>query len=326
MEPIAATAEMAEAEGRLEWLLGKLHQQSLARRSRLTMPVLIGGTALRRAYRLTRPSTDLDFAVADEQEMRGLLRAVTKIARERWPGAKAKLREDDEQGWRIDDENGQPMLYLGGLAMAPESLELALWVRETWTLPITRLAAMKIKAGIELRSQARDLYDMGFIAEHYPGDITTKLATEIRHAGWEATDATNRWTRNYQQDGVLHAQSLKTMGDDVAQAAGAALTHIEGAKQGQWANQSVAAAGLRDAVEHQPQGIWDARAIDDRVRCTWRGPDGERIWEAIIENEIRVRGLLMQANVDGHPQLREQMGRLETNNLWVPPGPGNARG
>ena len=83
MKPITATSEIAEAEGRLEWLLAKLHQQSLGRRSRLRMPVLIGGTALRRAYRLTRPSTDLDFAVADERERP---RRNGRRTRERVPG------------------------------------------------------------------------------------------------------------------------------------------------------------------------------------------------------------------------------------------------
>ena len=74
MKEFAADRETAAAEARLEWLLLKLHAESLQRGSKLTMPVLIGGTALRRAYGLTRPSTDLDFAVENEGEMKRLLR------------------------------------------------------------------------------------------------------------------------------------------------------------------------------------------------------------------------------------------------------------
>ena len=309
IKPINASAKVADAEGRLEWLLGKLLEASLRRRSRLKMPVLIGGTALRRAYRLTRPSTDLDFAVADKREMRAILNTVTKLARERWPSARTALRQDEEQGWSVNDETGEPMLHIGGLVMAPETLELAHWVRDTWTLPMGRLAAMKITTGIELRSKARDVYDMGFIAEQYPGDITMKQADDIRNAGWEAMESNNRWNHSYQQDAVLRTQSLKEIGSDTAQAATAALEHLEGARHGRWANQAVAAAGLQMAVDHEPAGKWLSRPIDERTLCAWIAPNGRPVWEGTIENEARVIGLLRQANIDGHPHVQVETAR-----------------
>ena len=170
MDPIRAVAEVAEMETNLEWLLAKLHSESLRRGTRLTtMPILIGGTALRRAYRLTRPSTDLDFAVANEREMKRIARTATALAQERWPGARAKLREDGEEGWRIVDKEGRAVLHIAALATGHATLALAQWLRDTWSLPIGRRATMKIKTTTELSHKVRDVYDMGFIAERYPG-------------------------------------------------------------------------------------------------------------------------------------------------------------
>ena len=304
MEPIVPTPETAEAETRLEWLLSKLHAESLRRGTRLRMPVLVGGTALRRAWRLTRPSTDLDFAVASEREMDTILRAVTRIARERWPNAKVRLREDGEEGWRIDNEHGQAMLHIGGLTMGEASLGLAHWRRETWTLPIGRLATMKIEAGVELRSKARDLYDMGFLAEHYPGDITTEQAEQVRGAGWEATESPNRWRADYERDHTLQGRSLKKIGQDAARAAGEALVHIEGARQRRWVNQGSAAAALEETVLQEPLGTWETHVAGERVDCTWRARNGQVAWQARMENERRVRALLRQADLDGHPHVR----------------------
>ena len=306
MEPITANPETAQAEANLEWLLVKLHSESLRRRPRLTMPVLIGGTALRRAYRLTRPSTDLDFAVANEQEMKRILRTVTGIARERWPGAKANLRQDNEVGWRIDNEEGQAVLHIGGLTIGQESLALAQWVRETWTLPITRLATMKIKAGIELRSKTRDLYDMGFLADQYPGDITQMQAEQIRIAGWQATLTPNRWAEDYELDRILNSQKLEKIGQDTWFAAESALKHIEGARKGLWENQGAAAATLHEATLREPLGTWETHETTERVHCVWRTPRGEIAWEALMQNEHRVQNLLVQANVEGHPHVLRQ--------------------
>ena len=125
MQPVLASPEIAEAEARLEWLLAKLHGESLRRGGALTMPILVGGTALRRAYGLTRPSIDLDFALASEREMKRLVRTIAKLARQRWRGARVALREDAEHGWRITDGDGRPVLHIAGLVMRAESLALA---------------------------------------------------------------------------------------------------------------------------------------------------------------------------------------------------------
>lgn len=304
MQPILASPEIAEAEARLEWLLAKLHGESLRRGGGLTMPILVGGTALRRAYGLTRPSIDLDFAVASEREMTRLVRTIAKIARERWPGARVALREDGEHGWRITDGDDRPVLHIGGLVMRAESLALAHWTRETWTLPMGRLAAMKIRAGLELRSKVRDLYDMGFIAEQYPGDITEGQANGIAGAGSEATSELSRWAEDHGTDPMFGAMSLAALGQDVARAASGALAHIEGARNGRWMNQSQAAAGLGEAALREPGGTWDTRSMGSRIHVAWRTPGGETAWEAIIENETRARSLPVQAGLDIHPSAR----------------------
>ena len=123
MKEFAADRETAAAEARLEWLLLKLHAESLQRGSKLTMPVLIGGTALRRAYGLTRPSTDLDFAVENEGEMKRLLRAAKTIARRRWPQAQMELRTDDEEG-----RNLSTTLRHRRLRFTEQSLLLWMWM------------------------------------------------------------------------------------------------------------------------------------------------------------------------------------------------------
>ena len=298
MEPIPPHREIAEAEARLEWLLAKLHGESLRRGSALTMPILVGGTALRRAYGLTRPSIDLDFAVASEREMKRLVRAIAKIARQRWPGARVALREDGEHGWRITDGDGRPVLHIGGLVMRAESLALAHWTRETWTLPMARLAAMKIRAGLELRSKVRDLYDMGFIAEQYPGDITERQANGIASAGFEATSETNRWAEDHGTDPMFCAMRLAALGQDVVRAASAALAHIEGARNGRWMNQSQAATELGEAALRAPGGTWNTRRMGNQVHVAWRKPDGETAWEAIVESESRARRLPVQAGLE----------------------------
>ena len=317
MVPIKASLETAEAEARLEWLLAKLYAESLRRGSPLVMPILVGGTALRRAYGLTRPSTDLDFAVENEREMKRLVRTAAKIARQRWPEARIALRDDGEHGWRIGDGKGRAMLQIGGLVMSTESLALAQWTRETWTLPMARLAGMKIRAGLELRSKVRDLYDMGFIAEQYPGDVTEGQANAIADAGIEATSETNRWTQDHTTDPVLGAMSLTALGMDVAKAATAALSHIEGAKLGKWMNQSQATAELSEIALREPGGTWDTHALGREVHVTWRTPSGEIAWEAVVENEQRARSLPVRAGVpmgpspDAPDRLLNYLGRGE---------------
>ena len=193
--------------------------------------------------------------------------------------------------------------------MGNASLDLACWVRETWTLPIGRLATMKIKAGTELRNKARDLYDMGFIAESYPGEITRRQAEMIREEGLEATRPSSKRADDHRHDNVLHTQSLTQMGQDVTVAANEALRHIQGAREGRWANQSTAAFGLADAVWRDPLGTWE---IDDKnpatheshILCAWRAPNGDTTWRAIMENEHRLRCMLLQASLEKHPAMR----------------------
>ena len=297
MKEFAADRETAAAEARLEWLLLKLHAESLQRGSKLTMPVLIGGTALRRAYGLTRPSTDLDFAVENEGEMKRLLRAAKTIARRRWPQAQMELRTDGEEGWTITDGKGLTLMHIGGLEMSTESIGIADWRRETWTLPMSRLAAMKIHTGLKLRNKVRDLYDMGFIAEQYPGDITRNQAEQIASAGYEATRQTNRWTEDHAKDTILGGEELMSLGHQVVRAAGTALEHIDGAKNGAWMNQSQATADLRETAQREPNGKFEVKKLADQAVVTWRRLDGEPMWEAVVENEARAKRLPVQAEI-----------------------------
>ena len=247
MKPIPATRGIARTESRLGWLLAKLYEESKRRGSRLKPPVLVGGTALRRGYGLTRPSIDLDFAVADVREMRLLIRTTVRIATERWTNPVHQLRADGEEGWGIVDDSASSVLKIGGLVIPPTTLELAVTRRDTWTLPMQRLAEMKITTALRRRTKARDLYDIGFIAAHYPGDITEGQAREIAEAGAQASQHSNRWTEDHIQDDVLKTQPLVEIGRSVVRAGRNALVHIEGARKRQWMNQSQAADELREA-------------------------------------------------------------------------------
>lgn len=298
MTPIIATPETAAAEARLEWLLAKLLNETLRRGSTLTMPVLIGGTALRRAYGLTRPSTDLDFGVANEREMKAIVRATEKIARTRWPEARATLREDGEHGWKITDRDGRTVLQIGGLQMEEQDLALADWMRDTWTLPMGRLATMKITTGLERRSKIRDLYDMGFIAAEYPGDITERQADSIADAGQEATVPTNRWTQDHHMDLLLYSMNLVEIGHQVTQAGMAAIEHIQGAREGLWMNQSQATSELREAALREPDGRWETEPSGTQVHTVWRAPGGHMAWDAIVENQARAEALPAKAGIE----------------------------
>lgn len=301
MKPISATPETAAAEVRLEWLLAKLLNETLRRGSTLTMPVLIGGTALRRAYGLTRPSTDLDFGVANEREMKAIVQATEKIARTRWSEARATLREDGEHGWKITDRDGRTVLQIGGLQMDEQDLTLAHWMRDTWTLPIGRLAGMKITTGLKHRSKVRDLYDMGFIAAEYPGDVTERQADSIADAGREAMAPTNRWTQDHSRDLMLYSMELAEIGQEVMQAAMAAIEHIRGAREGRWMNQSQATSELREAALREPDGRWETEPSGTQVHTVWRAAGGQMAWDAIVENQARAQALPTQAGIEIPP-------------------------
>ena len=54
MRPVPATPQQVAMEGRLDWMLQNLLTESRPRRPSIKMPILIGGTALRRACQLIR--------------------------------------------------------------------------------------------------------------------------------------------------------------------------------------------------------------------------------------------------------------------------------
>ena len=304
MVVVDATPEIARAEGRLEWLVTELYRESARRFAQLATPVLIGGTALRRAYGLTRPSTDLDFAVLDDKEMTRLNKTIMGIARKRWPEARMDVRTDDEIGWRISDGKGRTKLLIGGLSMGRASLELADWSRGTLTLPIGRLATMKIETGLKHRNKVRDLYDMGFIAETYPGNITEQQARDIGKAGLSTRTPENRWTISHSQDELLRNISLKAIGADVTAGARRAIIHIRGARAGRWMSQGQAASELLEAAQHRPEGGWSQRDAGEQVLVAWHDVQGGILWEAKIENRDRARTLLMHAGVEDRAHER----------------------
>ena len=144
----------------------------------------------------------------------------------------------------------------------------------------------------------RDVYDMGFIAEHYPGDVTATQAQAIGSAGYEAMREANRWTEDHGRDAVLGAEPLTSLGQQVVLAADGALKHIEGARIGKWMNHSQATAELRECAQREPGGRFEAARLGNQARVAWRTPGGEEIWQAVVENDERARVLPMQAEIE----------------------------
>ena len=309
MIEVYPTPAIKSAEGRLEWLLTKIYDETTRRFARIGTPVLIGGTALRRGYGLTRPSTDLDFAVLDDNEMKRLNTTIMSIARKRWPRATMTVRTDDETGWRIVDADGETKLLVGGMRMGRETLELAQWSRGVLTLPIGRLATMKIDTGLRHRNKVRDLYDMGFIAETYPGNITEQQARDIGKAGLSTRTEPNRWSMNHSRDALLKRLSLKEIGADVTAAARDAIIHIQGARAGAWMNLAQATNELHEAARQSPAGGWSLEDEGERVSTAWHDERGNVMWEGKIENRARARALLLHAGVEdrGHVSARNRM-------------------
>ena len=313
MTPIHPDETVTEAELRLEWLLEELMVEGMRRGSTFRTPVLIGGTALRRAYGLTRPSTDLDFAVESPREMRRIVRTSMKIAQKRWPQARASLRTDGQHGWQIKNSNQEIVLQIGGLKVDRQILELAHLLNDTWTLPMGELGHMKLRTALHHRNEIRDLYDIGFIARHYPGHITERQAQAIGNAGNEAIREPNRWTQSHQHDPVFAPYDLQTLGREVALAAHDAHTHLAGAQAGHWMNQASAASELMEAARREPLGEYVIDEKKDQPRVAWRTALGTTSWTAIVENDERAQDLPLQAGLtpEQHPPAEQSRERSD---------------
>ena len=166
------------------------------------------------------------------------------------------------------------------------------------TLPIGRLATMKIDTGLRHRSKVRDLYDMGFIAETYPGNITEHQARDIEKAGVSTRTEPNRWSMDHSRDTVLKRLCLKEMGADVTGAARSAIVHIRGARAGAWMSLGQATTERREAARQSPAGGWSLGDKGERVTAAWHDGRGNVRWTGTIENRARAQALVLHAGVE----------------------------
>jgi len=291
MEIIHADEEMQTIEARLGWMLNNLYRESDRRQSTFQRPVLIGGTALRRAYGLTRPSTDLDFAVEDASEMDSIRRTIKRIMSERWLQSKEHVRTDDETGWHIGDQVSGMLLHYGGMVMPATSLELARFQNQIWTLPMSRLATMKVDVADGKRHKIRDLYDLGFIAEHYPGDLTERQLQITDSLARQLYSTQNPWHQNHLQDPLFEPIEPISLAEQIREAVSEAHRHIDGARRGLWLNQSQALATMEEVLFESPVGEWRTTQHESCVKAQWIAKSGEIQWSGTLENHTRAQSL-----------------------------------
>ena len=287
MRTIRGDDATAAIEQRLGSMLEALMEAQLRGRLLPAMPILIGGTALRRADGLTRPSTDLDFGVPNPETLGTIVRASRTIAQAIWGSGRIEERSDGEAGYAVVDTQGQALVKIGGLQVSEATLALGEMRRGTWTLAVSGLAAMKVDVATRRRTEPRDLYDLGHIAEHFPGALTGKQLGNVAATVEEAGAHGSGWREAHRRDPLMRQIALETLCREVRQALAGAMVHLEGAAQGRWRNEREAETEARKAyrttrgaqVTTQRAGSsWIAKVVDYR---------GESVWEGRMENGTR---------------------------------------
>ena len=224
--------EPTEAERRKEALLRSVARAYSAAHRASPRAVLIGGTALRIAYGLPRPSSDLDYAHRTSGEGLGkreipeiLERMGFKVVAA-MPDGKIPIRTNvviRKAGWRnllgttttidVDDIR---TLEIGEADMVKRE--------GIWTLNIRKLLELKLESIEDLsgeqgkRIAARDLYDMGFMFEKHRKIFTAgqieHMSSIIERSVYGA--ARDQWTQAFANDSIMRRSSLVEVADEIA--------------------------------------------------------------------------------------------------------------
>ena len=228
-KPIVATKEEARREAILHAVARALGAASDATPAR----VLIGGTALRIAHGLRRPSTDLDLAhLTDEggeqeTEVPEILTSMGFKVVSTTRDTKVPIRTNiviRKAGWQnaLSERITIIVDNIRTLEINPRDIVKR---RGIWTTNVRKLLELKLDAIEDLsgepgkRIKARDLFDVGFLLEKQGGIFTP---SKIRHLSAIMDMSVygahqHGWAQAFTQDGIMKRSSLIEVGDEILQ-------------------------------------------------------------------------------------------------------------
>lgn len=282
MEPIPAHREIAEAEARLEWLLAKVHGESLRRGSALTMRASSEGRA------------------AKSLQAHGARRS-NSTSRSRRAPRSARPERGSRCTTTASTGGGSPTATLVRCCMSGTRNAGG----ESRDSPTGHArpghcrwrGSQRWRSGRDWSSEARYATSTTWASSPTSSRATSPKGRRTespvpdskRRARQTGGRRITAWTR------CSAPCASRRRGRTGVRAASAALAHIEGAQNGRWMNHSQAATELGEAALREPGGTWNTRRMGNQVHVAWRKPDGETAWEAIIESESRARRLPVQA-------------------------------
>ena len=172
--------------------------------------VLKGGTALYLAYGLNRFSEDLDF------DSSARLNLTNRLKQVQLPGFRIldlNLKKDTSYVTRylVHYENSLHQAEVLKLEISyrtpvPES---QVFVHDGLRFaPLARIADNKLTAafdGDRIRSKGRDLFDLHFIATHYPDVLTSELRARLYGFAHDAERVASRYRQDVAMDALLKA-------------------------------------------------------------------------------------------------------------------------
>ena len=235
--------QATETERRSEAILHAVARAHGARRDAKPGQVLIGGTALRLAHDLPRPSTDLDFVHRTNEEDRGetevpeILEALGFKVITQTPDTRVPIRTNIEirkSGWR--NLWGERTTIIVDDIRSLDIEETDVTKRNgIWTTNIKRLLELKLDSIEDLsgeegkRIAGRDLYDVGFILEKHGETFTVSqilhLSAIMDNSVYGA--AQEDWGRAFADDRIMKRASLVEVGDEIERRVGAFKAEFE---------------------------------------------------------------------------------------------------
>ena len=227
--PIAAKPEEIALERILETIaleLGARHQaSSIAERNRSNPPfVLVGGTALRIAYGLARPSTDLDVVhLANEPDIATTL--VPEILKRNGfevlsakPSSDIPIRTNlaiRPAGWRnlLKEHTTVVVDDIRTIDIHPDDVR---YHKGIWTVAPVALVDLKLDAvrdgssNVTKRIAGRDLYDLAFMLEQHPEVFTAHRLDQLSRILERSIHGPDRprWDAAFTRDPVMSRSSL----------------------------------------------------------------------------------------------------------------------
>lgn len=319
--------EPTEGEEEIEAIL---HAIATAHGTRSTTPpaqVLIGGTALRIAYALSRPSTDLDFLHLGNEDDRGttevpeILETMGFKVVGATPDPKIPLRTNivvRKPGWRNLFGKRQ-MIVVDDIRTLTIS-ETEIVKREgIWTTNIRTLVELKLNSIEDLsgkdgkRIAARDLYDMAFLLDKH-GETFTLNQMRALDAIMEKSvygTAQERWGRAFTEDPIMNRTSLTEIGDEIVQRMAQYKAQVEQRVGMQWKKLNVSESG-KESIAQLKATRMDANG---RVNQNRKGMTTSENSADIAEEIVReVLGNNKEAYVPMHKREHRQEEWQESNN------------